>query len=157
MQRISTLAELDARLHSLQQAADASSSAGPGRIPMGQLFKLAENFIAASPEEIEALLNRPDHPPRVVAVSIMDFQARQKTTSEDRRRDLCELYLRRHDRIDTWDLVDRAAPHVVGGYLWDKSREPLYLLAESPRWYERRTSIVSTWFFIRRGDLDDCA
>ena len=49
MQRISTLAELDARLHSLQQAADASSSAGPGRIPMGQLFKLAENFIAASP------------------------------------------------------------------------------------------------------------
>ena len=32
---------------------------------------------------------------------------------------------------------------------------PLYLLAESPRWYERRTSIVSTWFFIRRGDLDD--
>ena len=122
---------------------------------MGQLFKVAEDFIAASPEEIEALLERPDHPPRVVGVSIMDFQARQKTTSEDRRRDLYELYLRRHDRIDAWDLVDRAAPHVVGGYLWDKSRRPLYLLAESPRWYERRTSIVSTWFFVRRGDLDD--
>jgi 3-methyladenine DNA glycosylase AlkD len=155
LEPISTLTELDARLHSLQQAADASRSARPGRIPMGQLFKLAEAFIAASPEEIEALLDRPDHPPRVVAVSIMDFQARQKTTSQDRRRDLYELYLRRHDRIDAWDLVDRAAPHVVGGYLWDKSREPLYLLAESPRWYERRTSMVSTWFFIRRGDLDD--
>ena len=85
----------------------------------------------------------------------MDFQARRQATPNGRRQKLYELYLRRHDRIDTWDLVDRAAPHVVGGYLWDKSREPLYMLAGSPHWYERRTSIVSTWFFIRRGDLDD--
>ena len=152
---ISTLAEFDARLQSLQRAADASSSAEPGRIPMGQLFELARDFVAASPEEIEVLMDRPDHLPRVAAVSIMDFQARRKATAAARRRDLYDLYLRRHDRIDTWDLVDRAAPHVVGGYLWDKSREPLYGLAASPHWYERRTSIVSTWFFIRRGDLDD--
>jgi 3-methyladenine DNA glycosylase AlkD len=122
---------------------------------MRQLFELAKDFVAASPVEIEVLLDRPDHPPRVVAVSIMDYQARQKATPDGRRRQLYDLYLRRHDRIDTWDLVDRAAPHVVGGYLWDKPREPLYRLAASPRWYERRTSIVATWFFIRRDDLDD--
>jgi 3-methyladenine DNA glycosylase AlkD len=51
--------------------------------------------------------------------------------------------------------VDRAAPHVVGGYLADKSREPLYHLAASTSWWERRTAIVATWFFIRTGDLDD--
>jgi len=152
---ISTIAELGAQLAALQQAADESSSVRPGRIPMGQLFALAKDFIGASPEQIEVLLDRPDHPPRVVAVSVMDFQARRKTTSDSRRRDLYQLYLRRHDRIDTWDLVDRAAPHVVGGYLWDKSREPLYQLAASPHWFERRSSIVSTWFFIRRSDLDD--
>jgi hypothetical protein len=152
---ISTIAELGAQLAALQQAADESSSVRPGRIPMGQLFALAKDFIGASPEQIEVLLDRPDHPPRVVAVSVMDFQARRKTTPDSRRRDLYQLYLRRHDRIDTWDLVDRAAPHVVGGYLWDKSREPLYQLAASPHWFERRSSIVSTWFFIRRGDLDD--
>jgi hypothetical protein len=151
----STLAELDVRLQSLQRAADASGSVQPGRIPMQHLFELAKDFVAASPEETEVLLDRPDHPPRVVAVSIMDFQARRKSTPDGRRRELYDLYLRRHDRIDTWDLVDRAAPHVVGGYLWDKSREPLYRLAASSLWYERRTSIVSTWFFIRRGDLDD--
>jgi hypothetical protein len=152
---ISTIAELGAQLAALQQAADESSSIRPGRIPMGQLFALAKDFIGASPEQIEVLLDRPDHPPRVVAVSVMDFQARRKTTPDSRRRDLYQLYLRRHDRIDTWDLVDRAAPQVVGGYLWDKSREPLYQLAASPHWFERRSSIVSTWFFIRRGDLDD--
>lgn len=122
---------------------------------MGQIFQLAKDFVDASPHDIEVLLERPDHPPRVAAVSIMDFQARRKDTPKSRRRELYELYLRRHDRIDTWDLVDRAAPHVVGGYLWDKSREPLYRLAVSPHWNERRTSIVSTWFFIRRHDLDD--
>jgi hypothetical protein len=152
---ISTLEEFGARLESLQRAADAASPTRPGRIPMGQIFELAKRFVGASPEEIEVLLNRPDHPPRVAAVSIMDYQARGKTTLDSRRRELYELYLRGHDRINTWDLVDRAAPHVVGGYLWDKPREPLYRLAASPYWYERRTSMVSTWFFIRRGDLDD--
>jgi hypothetical protein len=28
-----------------------------------------------------------------------------------------ELYLRRTDRINDWDLVDSSAHHVVGGYL----------------------------------------
>ena len=151
----STLVDLDVRLQSLQRAADASSAAQRGRIPMRQLFELAKDFVAASPEEIEILLDRPDHPSRVIAVSIMDFQARRKATPDGMRRELYDLYLRRHDRIDSWDLVDRAAPHVVGGHLWDKSRDPLYRLAASPHWYERRTSIVSTWFFIRRDDLDD--
>jgi 3-methyladenine DNA glycosylase AlkD len=68
---------------------------------------------------------------------------------------LCELYLRRHDRIDNWDLVDRAAPSVVGGYLFDRSRQPLYELARSPHPTERRTAIVATYYFIRHGDLDD--
>jgi hypothetical protein len=143
---ISTVAEFDARLAGLQRAADAASPAPPGRIPMGQIFELARHFVGALPEEIEVLLDQPDHPPRVAAVSIMDFQARSKTALDSRRRELYELYLRRHDRISTWDLVDRAAPHVIGGYLWDKSREPLYRLAASPHWYERRTSIGSTWF-----------
>ena len=152
---ITTLDEFDARLQSLQRAADASGSPRMIQIPMKQLFDLAKDFVGASPEEVEVLLDRPDHPPRVVAVSIMDFQARRKATPEGRRRELYNLYLRRHDRIDTWDLVDRAAPHVVGGYLWDKPREPLYRLAASAQWFERRTSIVSTWFFIRHSDLDD--
>jgi hypothetical protein len=152
---ISSLAELDARLDQLQRAADGSGFRQSARIPMSQLFDLAKDFIGASTQEVEVLLDIYGHPPRVVAVSIMDFQARRKSTPASRRQELYELYLRRHDRINTWDLVDRAAPYVVGGYLWDKSREPLYRLAGSAQWYERRSSIVSTWFFIRHDDLDD--
>jgi hypothetical protein len=48
----------------------------------------------------------------------MDWQARDKRTSAQRRKDLFDLYLSKHDRIDNWDLVDRSAPYVVGGYLF---------------------------------------
>ena len=85
----------------------------------------------------------------------MDFQARRPSTDNERRRELYELYVRRHDRIDTWDMVDRAAPYVVGGYLFDRSRAPLYTLARSSNWWERRTAIVATYYFIRQDDLDD--
>lgn len=123
--------------------------------PMRAVFALAKEFIDMPPDQIEILLESPVHELRVGAVSIMDFQARRSSTPDSRRRELYELYLRRHDRIDNWDLVDRAAPHVVGGYLADKPRDALYALARSPNVWERRTAIVSTWFFIRRGDLDD--
>jgi 3-methyladenine DNA glycosylase AlkD len=44
---------------------------------------------------------------------------------------------------------------VVGGYLWDKPRNILYKLARSKNIWERRTSIVSTYYFIRQGDVAD--
>ena len=126
-----------------------------GRVPMGRLFALAREHQDMAPSEIERLLESPDHDVRVGAVSIMDWQARNRRTTEDRRRELFELYIRRHDRIDTWDLVDRAAIWVVGEYLRDKPRDVLDRLAGSERPMERRTAILSTYAFIRRGELDD--
>ena len=125
------------------------------RIPMGKIFALAKEFIDMSPAEIEKLLDNPRHQMRVGAESIMDWKARAKATSDASRKDLFDLYIRRHDRIDTWDLVDRTAPYVVGGYLAGKPRKILYKLARSANPCERRTAIVSTYFFIRQNDLDD--
>ena len=105
--------------------------------------------------EIEKLLENPIHEVRVGAVSIMDWQARNKKTSESRRKELFDLYLRRHDRINNWDLVDRSAPYVVGGYLVNKPRDVLYKLARSKNMWERHTAIVSTYYFVRQGDVAD--
>jgi 3-methyladenine DNA glycosylase AlkD len=122
---------------------------------MGQVFALAKEFIEMPPEEIELLLESPIHEIRAGALSIMDKQARSKRTPEPRRKELFELYLRRTDRINNWDLVDLAAPYVVGSYLFDKPRDMLYQLARSKNVWERRTAIVSTAYFIRQGDLAD--
>ncbi len=94
-------------------------------IGMGQIFELANEFQRDGARRDRAAAREPDHPVRVGAVSIMDWQARDRKTSAERRRELFELYIRRHDRIDTWDLVDRSAIHVVGEYLVDKPRDIL--------------------------------
>ena len=124
-------------------------------VRMGQVFALAKEFMSMPLDEVEKLLKSPIHEMRVGAVSIMDFQARSKKTAESRRKELFDLYIRRHDRINTWDLVDRSAPYVVDGYLFDKPRKILYKLAKSQKMAERRTAIVSTLHFIGKGDLDD--
>ena len=124
-------------------------------VRMGQVFALAKEFMDMSLDEIEKLLDSPIHKARVGAVSIMDFQARSKNTTQERRKELFDLYIRRHDRINSWDLVDRSAIYVVGSYLYEKSRKILYKLARSKDTWERRTAIVSTAYFIKNGDVDD--
>ena len=98
--------------------------------------------------EIEQLLESPVHEIRAGAMSIMGQCAKGRMCPEDRLKDLFDLYLRRHDRINNWDLVDLAAYYVVGRYLADKPREILYELARSQNLWERRTSIVATAHFI---------
>ena len=124
-------------------------------VRMGQVFALAKEFMDMPLDEVETLLESPIHEVRVGAVSIMDFQARSQKTSAERSRDLFDLYIRRHDRINTWDLVDRSAIHVVGSYLLDKPRKILYKLARSKKMYERRTAIVTTLYFTGQGDTAD--
>jgi 3-methyladenine DNA glycosylase AlkD len=124
-------------------------------IRMSNIFTLAKQFMQMPAEEIEKLLSSDFYEARMGAVSVMDFKARDKKITDDEKRALYELYINRHDRINNWDLVDRSAPHVVGGYLFDKSRKQLYKLAQSKNTWERRTAIVSTWYFIRQNDVDD--
>jgi 3-methyladenine DNA glycosylase AlkD len=124
-------------------------------VSFGKVFAVAKQFASMPLSEVELLLESPYFEVRMAAVSIMDFQARAKRTSPEHRQALYDLYLRRHDRIDNWDLVDRAAPYVIGGYLADKPRTVLDKLAHSANPWERRTAMVSTYYFIRQGDLDD--
>ena len=124
-------------------------------VAFGKVFSVAKKFIRAPLAEIEKLLDSPFYEVRMGAVSIMDFQARARSTEPSQRKALFDLYVKRHDRINNWDLVDRAAPHVVGGYLMDQPRDVLYRLARSSSPWERRTAIVSTYYFIRAGEVED--
>jgi 3-methyladenine DNA glycosylase AlkD len=124
-------------------------------VRMGQVFDLAKEFIDMTPEQIEKLLESPIREAKVGALSIMDKQARRAATPETRRKELFDLYLRRIDLINHWDLVDLGAPHVVGRYLFDKPRRILFRLARSRDPWARRTAIVSSLYFVRKGDVAD--
>src|SRR5215471_15127468 len=49
-------------------------------VRMGDVFALAKRYVEMSLRQIEKLLDSPIHEARVGAVSIMDFQARNKKT-----------------------------------------------------------------------------
>jgi 3-methyladenine DNA glycosylase AlkD len=123
-------------------------------IQIGAIFPIAKGFRDLPLTEIERLLDSQYYEVRMAGVAIMVFQARQKAPVNPLE-SLYDLYLRRHDRLDNWDFVDRAAPHVVGQYLNDRPRTPLYELAASSDPWRRRTAIVATWWFIRQGDVED--
>lgn len=124
-------------------------------VRMKHTFDTAKAFTDMPLDEVERLLDSPYYEARMGAVSILDFKARRKRTTEAARREMFELYLRRHDRLDDWGFVDRAAPRVVGMYLLDKPRGPLFELARSEDRWERRTAITAAFWFIRDGDVDD--
>lgn len=133
---------------------------GPGNrvigVRMKHIFDLAKESANMPIAEIDKLLDSPYYEARMGAVSIMDFKVRQKDCTEGQRRGLFELYLDKHSRLNNWDFMDRAAPRVIGSYLYDfeKPRDILYELAKSDNPWERRTAIVATAWFLRNGETE---
>lgn len=126
-------------------------------VRMKKIFDLAEENRDMPLDEVEELLESPYYEARMGAVSILDFKARRKHMTEEDHKKLFDLYINRHDRINTWDFVDRAAIRVIGKHLYEfqKPRDILYELAKSHNVWERRTAIVSTGYFLRNGETKD--
>jgi 3-methyladenine DNA glycosylase AlkD len=89
---------------------------------------------------------------RFVALEILVRQYEQHPAA---REALAKFYLSNLRHVDHWVLVDTSASYVLGHYLRDKPRTPLYRLARSKRMPERRIAIVATWAFIKAGDIAD--
>ena len=126
-----------------------------GAIPKREIFSLAKEFLQMQVQEVIKLLCHENYDHRMGAISILDWKARNSKTSINEKEEIYNAYINNHNWIDNWGLVDRAAPYAVGGYLFDKDRNPLYKLAKSESPMERRTAIVSTYYFIRKNDIED--
>lgn len=104
-------------------------------------------------EEIRELIQSEWHEVRLCALIIMVEKSKKK--DEALRKELFNLYLSQTERINNWDLVDLSCRFIIGEYLLDKSRDLLYQLAQSPLLWDNRIAIVSTYAFIRKGQLED--
>lgn len=121
------------------------------RVPLTR--KICKKYKDLPVGEIEKLLESPIHEHRLAAVIIMTESA--KRANDVLRKALYDLYLRRTDRINNWDIIDISCREVVGGYLIDKPRDILYWLARSQQMWERRIAVISTAAFIAQNDLND--
>jgi 3-methyladenine DNA glycosylase AlkD len=162
-----TAHEVQSRLRSLGNPKQAAILArffktGPGDYGEGDVFagikvpaqrKLAKEFSGLPLPEIERLLHSKIHEGRLIALLIL---VQQFTNADAKgRKSIYDLYLTNTRQINNWDLVDLSAPQIVGGYLENRSRKPLYRLVKSKSLWERRISILATHWFIRQGDFED--
>lgn len=159
--------EIDARLRALADAEKADHAAKffqavPGGYGEGDRFlgirvpalrKLAREFKHVGIDDAAALLQSKHHETRLLALFILTliFERGDEAT----RRTVYDLYLANARRVNNWDLVDASAHKIVGEYLVERSRKPLYRLARSKSLWERRIAVIATFRFIRDGDFDD--
>ncbi|WP_199539088.1 DNA alkylation repair protein [Desertihabitans brevis] len=120
-------------------------------IRMRELFDVARWASTLPLGEVERLLDQPTYEARMCAVCVLDLQVRDRLGDPARQ----QLYLRRHDRITTWDMVDRAAPRVLGGPLLGGPYEVLHELAASADPLRRRSAITAPLLFVRQGSDAD--
>ncbi|MFI7579360.1 DNA alkylation repair protein [Kocuria kalidii] len=127
-------------------------------VRMGALFEIAKTAADAAPGELDTLFEHAAYEPRMTAFCILDFRARRRLSDEERAV-YGSTYLGRHDAITAWDMVDRAAPRVLGwplmiGVLGDP-RLLLEDLARSADPLRRRSAITAPLWFIKQGSAAD--
>lgn len=164
-----TVASLRAALRAVATPERAEVSAryfktGKGEYGEGDVFigvavpdlrKIVRAHRGLTLADVETLLGSRIHEERLAAALLMvDAFGRAKRDPAARER-IYETYLRRIDRIDSWDIVDSSAPHIVGAWLFDRDRSVLDRLAASERLWTRRVAMLATQYFIRKGESDD--
>ncbi|MFD1812914.1 DNA alkylation repair protein [Rhodococcus gannanensis] len=120
---------------------------------MRDLFDTAKAATGMPLPEVERLMDLEAYEARMAAFCVLDFKARRMRGD----RELHDLYLRRHDAISTWDMVDRAAPRVVGGHVTGGPYAVLHELAAAEDPLRRRTAVTAPLYFVMSGTDADCA
>ncbi|HYC79462.1 MAG TPA: DNA alkylation repair protein [Candidatus Binatia bacterium] len=136
---------------------------GKGEYAAGDIFigvvvpktrLVARQFISLPIREIFQLLKSKIHEERLLALIILDLKFSKSSDAE--RKLIVTNYLKLAGKyVNNWDLVDTSAPYILGAYLFNKPRGILYKLAKSKNLWEKRISIISTQYFIRKNDFTD--
>jgi 3-methyladenine DNA glycosylase AlkD len=162
-----TAKEINGRMLKLGNEEDAQFlqrffKTGSGQYGEGDIFlgirvpairRLAKEYKFLTPDETLPLLKSPYHEVRVLALIIFVNGFNQGDGAVRKR--IYDLYLDNTLYINNWDLVDISAPNIVGAFLRDKSRRPLYVLAKSKSIWERRIAMLATFYFIRNKQFAD--
>ena len=130
---------------------------GEGDIFVGvtvpELRKLAKEYKTITLKEVKQLLHSSIHEERLLSLFMLIHRYSKGDESEKKR--IYELYLKDTKFINNWDLVDSSAGQIVGAFLFNKSKKPLYDLVKSDNLWERRISIISTFYFIKHNQFSD--
>jgi len=142
----------------------APGSYGEGDIflglKLGDLRRLAKPYVASAfePDQWLPMLRSPIHEHRLIALVVMSERAKESAQKPNRESELqviYDTYLDNTRYVNNWDLVDVSCGPIVGGYLQDRDRAPLYKLVRSDWLWDRRIAMVSSQHFLKRRETSD--
>jgi 3-methyladenine DNA glycosylase AlkD len=151
------LANPDIAQHSQRFFKTGSGEYGEGdrflgiRVPV--IRAQVKKYSFATLEDAKPLLTSQFHEERLFALLLL--VALYSKGDESRRKAVYECYLTHTDFVNNWDLVDSSAHHIVGAHLMNRDRSVLYQLSASNSLWVRRIAIMSTFYFIKKGQFDD--
>lgn len=113
---------------------------------------IAKNHPDVELTELKKLLKSKIHEERLLAGIILVNQF--KKADSDNQKKLHEFFIKNKKSMNNWDLVDTTAPTLIGHYCFkNKSYKIMNELLKSKHHWDRRLAILSTFAFIREGDL----
>jgi 3-methyladenine DNA glycosylase AlkD len=135
---------------------------GKGEYAEGDLFlgvmvpqtrKIAKKYVNLDLKDLKELISSKFHEERLASLLILVFKFEKADMPE--RRNIFDFYIENRMHINNWDLIDLTAPKIVGAFLEDKDRKILYKFARSENIWEKRIALLSTFFYIQKGDCKD--
>jgi len=116
---------------------------------------IAKKFYTSSDEHlIIQLLDSMYHEERLIGLFLLNHKF-LKAKKQHTEKVWVDLYLKKIDRVNNWDLVDSSAHIILGQWLEDKDRSLLNELAAEKNLWKNRIAILSTMHFIKKGDIVD--
>lgn len=125
------------------------------RVPL--VRKYAKNWKDITFVQTQKLIDSKFHEERLLGLIILNekYAVAEKARDLKLQKEIYTFYVKNFKRINNWDLVDTTCPKVIGKYLMDKDRKVLYKWAKSRDLWTKRISMITCWWFIRSGDLED--
>ncbi|KTD53868.1 DNA alkylation repair protein [Legionella quateirensis] len=121
------------------------------RVP--DLRKVAKRYQSLLPFSLlQELLYSPINEERLLALLILVTRYQKGDT--DLKQTIFQFYLTHIHQVTNWNLVDASAHWIVGAHLLDKDKTLLFTLAESTNLWEKRITIIATWYFIRNNHFE---
>lgn len=120
------------------------------RVP--EIRKLVKHFKAASINDALFILHSPFHEERLFALLLL--VEKFNSGDVDTQCEIFQCYMNNLKYVNNWDLVDSSAHHIVGGYLDDKDKKPLFDLVHSDSLWQRRIAIIASYYFIKHDAFD---
>lgn len=126
-------------------------------VTIPNIRKVALNNTELSEKDILTLLGSKIHEEKYLAAEILTAQY---SAFKDKK-DIFDFYINNSDKFSGWDLVDTTASQIAGHFLFHFGREyPIYKIlltnmAKSSNLWQRRISIVSTYYLIKKNRFDE--